>query len=260
MSAVIYEKKGSIANITLNRPDKLNALNEEMVEGLQEAWQDFRDDNNLWVAILSGSGRSFCAGADVTATPAKDTPKKETVSMRGFSKALRTTPNIFDVWKPVICAVHGHTYGAGAWLALNCDLIIAAEDTRLCAPEVKLSRMVNFAVLLSRFMPMSLASEFLLVGDVIPPERAYQLGLFNKVVPNTELLPAATKIAQRICENGPVALRATKEALKRSVDIPSYEGKLELAEQLSPQVMNSEDYQEGAAAFREKRKPVWKNR
>jgi enoyl-CoA hydratase/carnithine racemase len=180
--------------------------------------------------------------------------------MRGFSKALRTTPNIFDVWKPVLCAVHGHTYGAGAWLALNCDLIIAADDTKLAAPEVKLSRMVNFAVLLNRFMPQSLANEFLLVGDPLPVERAYHLGLFTRVVPNSDLLSTATKIAERICENGPVAVRSTKEALRKSADIPTFEERLELAEQLSPQVVNSEDYHEGVAAFKEKRKPVWKNR
>jgi enoyl-CoA hydratase/carnithine racemase len=180
--------------------------------------------------------------------------------MRAFSKALRVMPSNYEVWKPIICAIHGHAYGGGAWLALSCDLIIAAEDTRFGAPEAKLSRTVNFAGLITQYLPMAIANEFLLVGDPLPPERAYQLGIFNRVVPPNELMPTATKLAERICENGPVAVRATKETLRKSEGITSYEGKLALAEALYPYVTASEDYKEGAAAFKEKRKPVWKNR
>ena len=145
-------------------------------------------------------------------------------------------------------------------MALTCDIRIAADDTKFGAPEVKLSRVVNFAGLITQYVPKGIANELLLVGDPINPERAYQLGIFNMLVPGEELMPAATRLAERLCENGPVAMKSTKEILHRSEEIPSYDGKLSLAEAMYPSVATSEDYREGATAFKEKRKPVWKGR
>ena len=264
MSVVLYEKKGRIAYITLNRPEKLNAINDEIVDGLQKAWVDFRDDDDLWVAILAGNGRAFCAGADIAgsrsvkAAPIRPGPPPNVI--RATSKALRTAPTAFEVWKPIICALHGYVYGAGTWLALNCDIRVAAEGTKFGIPEVRVSRAVNFAPLVSQYIPMGIASELLLWGDPISAERAYSLGIFNMVVPGEELMPTATKLAERVCENAPLAVRATKEVMWRGREIPSFEGKMALAETLFPRVTASEDYKEGVNAFKEKRKPVWKGK
>lgn len=265
MAVVLYEKKGKIAYITLNRPEKLNAVNEDIVEGLQKAWIDFRDDDELWVAILAANGRAFCAGADVASDvePSMTAPLRTGPPpgvLRTTSKALRIAPTSYEIWKPVICAVHGYVYGAGAWLALTADIRIAAEGTLLGAPEAKVGRAVNFASLATRYLPMGIANELLLLGDSITADRAYQLGLFNMVVPAEELMPAATRVAERMCENSPIAVRKTKEVMLKSEEITSYEGKMALAEAMFLQVTASEDAREGAAAFKGKRKPVWKGK
>ena len=165
MSVVLYEKKGRIAYITLNRPEKLNAINDEIIDGLQKAWIDFRDDDDLWAAILAGNGKAFCAGADIArgpsvkAAPIRPGPPPNVI--RATSKALRTAPTAFEVWKPVICALHGYVYGAGTWLALNCDMRVAAEGTKFCIPEVRFSRAVNFAALVSQYIPMGIARDMM---------------------------------------------------------------------------------------------------
>jgi len=261
---VLYAKKGKIAYITLNRPEKLNAINEELVEELQKVWIDFRDNDDLWVAILAGNGRAFSAGADliqgqsVEAAPIRPGPPP--TALRANSKSLRIAPTSYEIWKPIICAAHGYVYGAGAFLALSCDIRIAAKDTKLAIPGGKVSIDVNFTGLLTQYIPIGIASELLLWGDPISAERAYNLGIFNVVVPKEELMATTTKLAERMCENAPLAVRTTKEVMRKSWETPSFEGKMALAEAIFPRVSNSEDYKEGAAAFKEKRKPVWKGK
>ncbi|MFH1086968.1 MAG: enoyl-CoA hydratase-related protein [Chloroflexota bacterium] len=264
MSVVLFEKKGNIAYITLNRPEKLNAIDDEVVQGLQKAWVDFREDDSLWVAVVSGNGRAFCAGGSISpgelhkAVPVRTGPPPTTI--RGEAKTMQTMPIGFEIWKPIICAVHGYVYGAGAWLALTCDVRIAADDARLGVPEVQVGRGVTFAGLISRYLPIGIASELLLWGDPINAERAYSLGLFNKVVPKAELMVTATKLAERMCENAPIAVRITKEIMLKSLEMPSFEGRMAITEALFPRVADSEDYKEGTNAFQAKRKPVWKGK
>ena len=264
MSVVLYEKKGRIVYITLNRPDKLNAMNDEMVDGLQKAWVDFRDDDDLWVAILAANGKAFCAGADITgrrpteAAPVRPGPPPNVI--RATSRSLQAAPTSFEVWKPVICAVHGYVYGAGAWLALNCDIRVATEDTKFGIPEVRFGRGVNFSPLITQYIPIGIANELLLWGDPIDAERAYNLGIFNRVVTKEELMPTATKLAERVCENAPLAVRTIKEVMRRGGEVFSFEGKMVLAEIMFPRVVTSEDYKEGVNAFKEKRKPIWKGK
>ena len=264
MSAILYEKKGKIVYITLNRPEKLNALNREMIDGLQKAWVDFREDDDLWVAVLSANGKAFCAGADFAINRPLEVapviPGPPPKSRRALSAAIQMAPINFEVWKPIICAVHGYVYGAGLWLALGCDILVATEEAKFGAPEPRFSRATTFSPLFLDYVPLPVANELLLLGEPITAERAYQLGLINKVVPSGELMPTATKLAERMLENAPLAVRVMKEVIQRGREIPSYEGKMALVENAVLRVMQSEDSEEGVNAFREKRKPVWKGK
>lgn len=254
---VSYEKKDRIAYITLNRPERLNAIDEKMATDLMRIWVDFRDDDNLLVAILSGSGRSFCSGADVSKMALGQYwtfPKNSLL----FGEK-RIGPHNYGVWKPIIAAVHGHVLGAGFYLTLECDLKIAAEDATLGLPEPKVGIPTLFAPLLSYYLTDSHAMELLLLGNSISARRAYEMGLINRVVPPEELPAAAEEMAHRLCQNGPLSIRAMKEVYYRSrgMEFPSM---LDLIIRLFTPVMNSTDAVEGKIAFLEKRQPQWKSR
>lgn len=256
MAAVKYEKEGKIAIITLNRPERLNAIDLETTEELIRIWIDFRDDDQLWVAILNGEGRSFCAGADVG--------KMDLGGIWNIRKSLiygdkKIGPRNYGVWKPIIAAVHGHVLGAGFYIALECDLIIAAEDAEFGLPEPKVGIPTLFSSNLHNYLPPCLAMELLLVAERINAKRAYEIGLVNRVVPKDMLMDSAKSTAEKICQNGPLSVRAMKEVFQRSREMDSI-SKLSLLEQIFTPVMNSEEAAEGKRAFQEKRKPRWKCR
>lgn len=252
-SEVLYDKKGHIAYISLNRPESLNAVTRTMVKELAKIWIDFRDDSNLWVAVLSGEGKSYCAGADV---------KQLEVGKWEFRKSLlfgddRIGPSNYKVWKPIIAALHRHVFGAGLWLSLECDIRIAAEDALFGVPEARVNIVTLFTPFLSNFIPRSVAEELLFTASPIDARRAYQVGLVNKVVPCDRLLSEATAMAERICENGPLSIWAMKEILSRSSGM-DYQGVLALLKEVAEPVFNAEDTVEARQAFIEKRKPQWK--
>ena len=254
MLAVKYEKAGKIALITLNRPERLNAIDLGTVEALTKIWIDFRDDDQLWVAILNGEGRSFCAGADVGKMDLGGTWNIRKSLIYGDKKV---SPRHYEVWKPIIAAVHGHVLGAGFYLALECDLIIAAEDAEFGLPEPKIGIPTLFSSNLHHYLPPCLAMELLLVSERINAKRAYSMGLLNQVVPRDLLSDSARSMAEKICENGPLSVRAMKEVFQRGREMDSA-SRLALLEQIFTPVMNSEDAAEGKRAFQEKRKPRWK--
>ncbi len=251
---VLYEKKERVAYINLNRPERLNAIDRKTTEELSKIWADFRDDDNLWVAILSGKGKSFCAGADLSEM---EVGEKWSLSKSLIYGERRMGPSNQKIWKPLIAAVHGHVLGAGLYLTLESDFRIASEDAEFGLPEPRVSLPTLFAPLLSNYLLNSHALELLLIGDRIRAPRAYEIGLVNRVVPLEELLSTAEKFALRMCENGPLALRAMKEAFYRSrgMDFPAV---LKLIEELFTPVFSSEDAVEGKSAFLGKRKPNWK--
>lgn len=256
MAAVKYEKEGKIAIITLNRPERLNAIDLETTEELIRIWIDFRDDDQLWVAILNGEGRSFCAGADVG--------KMDLGGIWNIRKSLiygdkKIGPRNYGVWKPIIAAVHGHVLGAGFYIALECDLIMAAEDAEFGLPEPKVGIPTLFSSNLHNYLPPCLAMELLLVAERINAKRAYEIGLVNRVVPKDMLMSSAKSMAEKICQNGPLSVRAMKEVFQRSREMDSI-SKLSLLEQIFTPVMNSEEAAEGKRAFQEKRKTRWKCR
>ncbi|MCJ7791512.1 MAG: enoyl-CoA hydratase-related protein [Dehalococcoidia bacterium] len=255
MSEVIYEKRGHIAYIRLNRPSSLNALTIAVAREFAKIWCDFRDSKELWVAILSGEGRSFCAGADVKELKVG----KWNIRQSFIFGDERFTPSNYNIWKPIIGALHGHVYGAGLWLALECDLRIASKNARFGAPEGKVGIVTLFAPFLSDYLPRTVSNELLLTGEPIDAERAFQLGLVNKVVPNEELMQTATVTAEVICNSSPLATWGTKELILRSRDRDQASVKA-LVEEIVTPIFNSEDMIEGQRAFSEKRKPIWKLR
>lgn len=262
MPAVLFEKKGHIAYITLNRPEAFNSINKEVWELALKAFVEVRDDNDIWVAIVTGSGeKAFCAGADL----------KEMSSV--FQEAIKSgkPPSLplplihpmkgIEVYKPFIAAINGVALGGGCELALACDLRIAAEHARIGTPEVKqgIIPTAGGTQRIPRQVPWALAMQLLLVGEPISAQEAYRIGLVNQVVPMKDLMSTAEALATKINENGPVAVRGAKEAAYRGVRMPLEDG-LRLEELISANVIKSEDAIEGPKAFAEKRKPVYKGR
>jgi len=250
-----YQKEGKIAIFTINRPKAMNAMNLEAIKELHQVMTDFRDDPDLWVGIITGAGEKvFCAGADIKDTipflkEHRDSPWAMPVTpMRGLA-----------LWKPLIAAINGMALGGGLEIALACDIRIASEEARFGTPEVTLGVIPGSGGTqrLPRMIPWCKAAEILFIGRPIDAQEAYRIGLVNKVVPQGEVLPTAMKWAGAICQAGPLAVRAAKEAMTRGASMTLEEG-LELENSLMAYLLGTEDSAEGIAAFREKRKPVFK--
>ena len=242
--AVDYTKEGRIAIFTINRPEAMNSLNIQVRQELNEALLDFRDDNDLWAGILTGAGeKAFSAGADI----------KE---FRPGPAARVPRIQADQIWKPVIAAINGYALGGGLELAMECDIRIAAEHARLGQPEVVIGFMPGGGGTqrLPRFIPRAKAAEILLTGQHIDAQEAYRLGLVNRVVPLDKLMSTAKQYAEAICKNGPLGVRATKEAMIRGYNMTLEEG-LQLERDLANRVRGTEDFMEGAKAFAEKRPP-----
>jgi len=257
MSHVLYEKKGSIAYITLDRPP-LNVIDLDMVKILHDIWEDFRDDDNLWVAVLSGAGNNFSAGFDIREflrMTEDGFEWKHSVMFGGKS----CSPGTHSVWKPIIGALDGVVNGTGLWIALECDLRIATKDAVLGLGEVKLNVPAEFAGLLTRHMPQAIANELLLTGKGIAAERAFNCGLINAIVSREQLLSEAASLANSLCENGPVAMKAVKKVVALGHDLDR-NSVLALSESVFMPVVNSEDTKEAFRAFLAKRKPQWKGK
>lgn len=253
--AIIYEKRDRIAYLTLNRPEVMNALDPETILELEEASQDFNNDPDSWVLILTGAGdKAFCAGADLKKLiPAMTSGemKMELSSKRFFS----------DIYKPIIAAINGFCLAGGTEMIQGTDIRIAAEHATfgLAEPRWGLIPIGGSHVRLPRQIPWCRAMEILLIGDRISAQEALQIGLINKVVPLPELMPTAKRIAERICENGPLAVRTIKEIAVRALSMPMEQGFI-LETLMGQRVFASEDAKEGPRAFMEKRKPVFQGR
>jgi enoyl-CoA hydratase/carnithine racemase len=255
----LYEKKGRIAHVTINRPESMNALHPPANEELSEIWDDFQADDDLWVAILTGTGeRAFCAGADLKFMASSGQSGAQTRENSGGFAGIDTR---FDLWKPVIAAVNGYCLAGGFETALACDIIIAAEHAQFGMPEPRwgLDAGPTGYHRLVRQIPTKVAMEMLLTGKFITARRAQELGLVNDVVPLEELIPAAERCANEILECAPLSIRGTKQAAYSGLDHP-----LEIAARLGFEERiksaASEDRIEGPRAFAAKRLPVWKGR
>ena len=251
-----YNKEGRVAIFTINHPEALNAMNVQGLRELSEAMAEFRDDPELWVGIITGAGdRAFCAGADI-----KDLLPFLKENLQNKPWAVPDTPiRGLELWKPLIAAVNGLALGGGLEIVLACDIRIASEKARFGVPEITLGLIPGWGGTqrIPRMVPWCKAAELLLMGRPIDAQEAYRIGLVNKVVPPEEVLTTAKEWAEIICQSGPLAVRAAKEAMTRGSSM-SLEDGLRLETSLSAYLLQTEDFAEGTAAFVEKRKPEFK--
>jgi enoyl-CoA hydratase/carnithine racemase len=254
--SIIYEKKDKIAIIKINRPEVYNALDFKTLKELESAWYDFRDDDNLWVAILTGSGdKAFCCGADLKEIAS--IPEEE-------RKRMKRPPGIhkgIDIFKPIICGINGLAVGGGLELALASDIRVASEGARFGLREVCVGLIPagGGTQRLTRIIPFGIAMEMLLTGKLINADESLRIGLVNKVVPLDKLMSACFEYAEKICENAPIAVRSAKESAIRGLSLPLQDG-LRVETLLSLHLRETEDAKEGPKAFAEKRKPNYKGK
>lgn len=255
-SPILVEKRGNIQIITMNRPKAGNSVNGPLAEQLNAALNQAERDDSVFAVILTGGGsKVFCAGADVKymAEFGADGLKIEGHGFAGLTERLFP--------KPLICAINGAAMGGGFEMALACDLIVAAEHAKFALPEVKLGILAagGGPIRVMRSIPKAMALELLMTGEPVSANRALEIGLINRVVPAEELIDAAIALAEKVIANAPLAVKGTKELAYKSVDMDIAEA-FELSNKIRDRIRLSEDSKEGSLAFREKRKPVWKNR
>ncbi len=266
--ALLYEKRNHIARITLNRPEKRNAIDPEMMVRLGEAWIDFEKDDDMRVAIVTGAGdKSFCAGADLARLIPLMTGARQPEDE--WDNRLRNEPEVtraallrnFPLYKPVISAINGYCLAAGTELVQGTDIRIASDNATIGLTEVKRGIVPAGGGIarMPRQVPFAKALEILLVGDAIPAEEARLIGFINYVVPQAELMAKADEFAEKIAENGPLAVRKLKEAVIKGLGLPIQDA-YKIESEAVAQVMRSEDAREGPLAFMERRKPKFTGR
>jgi len=250
---VLTERRDNVLLVTLNRPEARNAVNLALAEGIAAALDELDADDALAAGVLTGAGSGFCAGMDLKAFVTGERPW---AGDRGFAGIVQRASR-----KPLIAAVEGFAMAGGFEVALACDLIVASKGTRFGVPEVKRSLVAAGGALLRlpRRMPYGLAMELALTGDPITAERAYELGVVNRLTEAGGAVDAALELAATIARNGPLALTATKTVLERQFGWSEEEFWQRQGEITGP-VFASEDAREGATAFAEKRDPVWQGR
>ncbi|HCF74808.1 MAG: enoyl-CoA hydratase-related protein [Arenicellales bacterium] len=254
--SIRFEREGRLAWVTIDRPEAMNALDMAHNEELNRVWAEFRDDQDLWVAILTGAGnKAFSAGADLkTLIPAQGEGVMEDWNFGGITRGFKT-------FKPIIAAVNGVALAGGLEMVLACDLRVAADHARLGLAEVKWAIIpgAGGTQRLPRAIPLARAMEMILTGDPITADEAYQLGLVNRVVSADSLMAEARSLAETLLARGPLALRAAKQAVLEGASL-SFDQGLALELDLFSKVMRTEDAAEGPRAFAEKRSPKFQGR
>ena len=250
--AVLFDaREDGIAIITLNRPEARNALGRDIRSGLFAAWDRFERDPRLRVAILTGTGeKAFCAGGDL----------KEMVELRLEVPPRDMFPvpgDNIELSKPTIAAVNGVAFAGGWMIAQACDLCVASTRAQFAITEVKVGRSSPWASPLIHMIPQRIMMEIVLTGKPISAQRAYEIGLVNRLVEPAELMPAALALAAEILEGAPLSVKAARETVMLATEM-GRAAALRAARHASETVYRSDDAQEGPRAFAEKRKPQWK--
>jgi enoyl-CoA hydratase len=250
---VLTSADNGVLTITLNRPEAKNAANRALAEGFVAAVDELEGNDDLRVGILTGAGGSFCSGMDLKAFVTGETPH---IPGRGFAGLTE-----YRASKPIIAAVEGYALAGGFEMAISCDLIVAAEDSKFGIPEVKrgLAAAAGGLAKLPKQISYRIAMELALTGDFISAQRAYDLGLINQVVPSGTALAAATALAAKIAANGPLAVAASMQVVSSAQDWTS-DIMFDKQNEIVQPVFVSEDAIEGATAFAEKRAPNWKGK
>ena len=250
--AVTYELQDGVVWLVIDRPEARNAINQAVSDGLWAGFRRFEEDPGAAVLVLTGAGEAFCAGADL----------KEMAALGLTVPPRDMAPNLgqnLQVTKPVIAAVNGPAFGGGFLLAQMCDLCVAGTSARFAITEARWGRGAPWAAPLPWLVPPRVAMELLLTGEPIDAQRAYEVGLVNRVVPDPELRSEAGSLARRIAGNAPLSVRAAK-AMVHATAGRDLEEAVEEGWRLFEPVYLSEDAQEGPRAFVERRPPVWKGR
>ena len=252
--AVLFDARDDgIAIITLNQPDTRNALSREIREGLFDAWKRFERSPGLRVAILTGAGeKAFCAGGDLKEMVATEM----TVPPRDMFPLPYDT---IELSKPTIAAVNGLAFAGGWMIAQACDLCVASYNAKFAVTEVKVGRSSPWAAPLIHMIPQRIMMEILLTGKAISAQRAYEIGLVNRLAEPEHLLDAAIELAKEILDGAPLSVRAARETVMLSTEM-GRSAALQAARHASEYCYNSDDAQEGPRAFAEKRRPKWQGR
>lgn len=256
LTAVKLEKAGDVLHVVMNRPERLNALNTELVTQLRDVFQALYFDRSVRVVILSGEGRAFCAGLDL----------KESTGGRGsIEQSLDKQRSIAEIYvamrrcpQPIISCVQGAASGGGFAFALASDIRILSEDARMNAAFIRIGLTacdMGVSYFLPRMIGQSLASEFMLTGRFMDAQRAYEIGLANRVVPAGQLRAEAESFAQDMLHATPLGLRLTKDGLNHSIDASGLEAVMAIEDRNQMLTANDPNFREGIAAFMEKRTP-----
>lgn len=254
---LLLKKEGNVAILSINRPKALNALNTSVLEELNQAINTIEKDEEIYVVVITGEGKAFVAGADITEMKDK-TPEEA----REFANlGLEVFRKIELMEKPVIAAVNGFALGGGCELAMSCDIRVAGEKAKFGQPEVGLGITPGFAGTqrLARLVGAAKAKELIFTGDMISAAEAEKIGLVNKVVSQEELMEKAMDLANKIASKGQLAVRYSKKAINRGIETDIETG-MALERELFALCFATEDQKEGMTAFVEKRKPNFKNK
>lgn len=252
---VEFERRGRVAIMTIRRPEARNAVNQAVATGMEEGIDRLEEDDDLWVGIVAAEGPVFSAGADLKEVAAGNIGALVTKrgGFAGIANRERT--------KPLIAAVDGPALAGGCEIALSCDAIVASRQAAFGIPEVKRSLVAAAGGLfrLPRVLPRNIALEMAITGDPIDAERAYGFGMVNQLVEAGEVIDAALALAERICANAPLAVRASRRVVLGGANADDAAA-WDMTNAAMAKIVSSEDFQEGPRAFIEKRPPSWKGR
>jgi enoyl-CoA hydratase/carnithine racemase len=262
---ILYEVGDRIATITFNRPDRLNAVNLKMTQELGDAYRRAEEDDDVWTVVVQANGRAFCSGADVEEVPTDGKVPHEGRYLSRFGEweaPQEATPPFRTMAKPIVVAVNGICCGAGMDLVTTGDIAIASEDATFFDPHVSIGLVSGREMVrVARTLPVNVAMRMALVGkhERLTAQRAYELGFVTELVEPPRLHARARELADTVNRNAPLAVRGTRLAIRKGLDLPLHEAEI-LAEAFRERVLHTEDSLEGPRAFLEKRPPEWQCR